>query len=237
MHEGHRQRMFERLKSGSKLEDHELLEILLFFPLPRVNTNEIAHSLIDSFGDLASVFRADVKQLEEVNGIGPKAAHYLNTVGQIMDRAGFFPTENVPHASNYLTFADFLKRRYMHEPSEIAEIFVVEKNGQVVFSRRFTSDEIFAVQINSEELTSFVATFHPKQVILVHNHVKGTCRPSKEDDEMTRRLYLFFDMCGVKLLDHYIVSEKNVYSYEHENRMREISESCNSDAVFKRISS
>ncbi|MBQ4542954.1 MAG: hypothetical protein IJA19_02160, partial [Clostridia bacterium] len=59
------------------LEKHELVEVLLFNVLPRVNTNEIAHQLIDKFGSLQAICNADVKDLMSVKGVGLKTAEFL----------------------------------------------------------------------------------------------------------------------------------------------------------------
>ena len=67
MHEGHRRRMYEKLKNDSLLEDHELLEILLFNAFQRKNTNPIAHALLDRFGTLSGVFGADYNKLITVD--------------------------------------------------------------------------------------------------------------------------------------------------------------------------
>ena len=49
LHIGHRERLRQRLMTygADALCEHELLELMLFYPLPRINTNEIAHSLIN----------------------------------------------------------------------------------------------------------------------------------------------------------------------------------------------
>ena len=59
MHEGHRERMRERLYfHGDSMSDHELLEILLFYAVPRKNTNPTAHELLDCFASLGDLLRA-----------------------------------------------------------------------------------------------------------------------------------------------------------------------------------
>ena len=82
MHEGHRQRMYDKLKNDDGLFDHELLEILLFNALPRKNTNPIAHELLDTFGSLAGVLAADTEKLKAVNGVGENVALYLKCIGE-----------------------------------------------------------------------------------------------------------------------------------------------------------
>ena len=61
MHEGHRDRMRERiLLSGiESLQPHEVLEYLLYHAIPRKDTNGIAHELISEFGSFNGVLNAD----------------------------------------------------------------------------------------------------------------------------------------------------------------------------------
>lgn len=48
-HDGHRERMRKRFKESGNFKgfsEHEILEMLLFYIVPRKNTNDIAHELI-----------------------------------------------------------------------------------------------------------------------------------------------------------------------------------------------
>ena len=65
LHAHHRQRMLVRLERGDILQDHELLEIFLYSILPRVDTNEMAHRLLDTFKDFFGVFHAEKESLEK----------------------------------------------------------------------------------------------------------------------------------------------------------------------------
>ena len=79
LHEGHRKRLRARYERAGLLDfaDHEILELLLFDYLPRVNTNPIAHRLLNRFGTLDKVFAASEAELCEIEGIGPKTAKRL----------------------------------------------------------------------------------------------------------------------------------------------------------------
>lgn len=79
LHEGHRKRLKARYERAGLLDfaDHEILELMLFEFLPRVDTNPIAHRLLDRFGTLDRVFAASEQELCEVEGIGPKTAKML----------------------------------------------------------------------------------------------------------------------------------------------------------------
>ena len=79
IHKNHRKRLRERFEreGADSFELHELLELFLFDAIPRVNTNPIAHRLLDRFGDLDGVFSASKEELMSVKGIGERAAEYI----------------------------------------------------------------------------------------------------------------------------------------------------------------
>ena len=79
MHDGHRGRLKERfrLEGLDNFDEIQVLELLLFYCIPRVNTNPLAHRLLNHFGSLAQVLEAPASELEKVDGIGANAATFL----------------------------------------------------------------------------------------------------------------------------------------------------------------
>lgn len=86
VHAGHRHRMRQRfLHSGlESFQDHEVLEFLLFYAVPRRDVNEMAHLLLQRFGTLTGVLDASEAELCTVPGVGPHIAHFLNLIPQVM---------------------------------------------------------------------------------------------------------------------------------------------------------
>ena len=79
IHDGHRQRLKERFRAEGldHFEEHQVLELLLFYCIPRQDTNPIAHALLERFGSLSQVLEAPAEELEKVPGIGSNAATFL----------------------------------------------------------------------------------------------------------------------------------------------------------------
>ena len=89
VHEGHRSRKKEQFRAHGldAFADHEVLELLLYYAVPRQDTNPIAHRLMKKFGSLDAVFAADRAALEEVEGIGENASTLLSLMFPLMRRA------------------------------------------------------------------------------------------------------------------------------------------------------
>lgn len=87
LHSDHRSRLRDRLLSfgTESLAEHELLELLLFTPIRRRNTNAIAHRLIERFGSLFGVLDAPMEELAKVDGMGDVSARFLHDFGRAVD--------------------------------------------------------------------------------------------------------------------------------------------------------
>ena len=213
IHDGHRQRMLERLGRGERLQEHELLEIILYSSIPRKNTNEIAHALLNAFGSIHNVFHADLEKLTAVPGVGVNVAGFLVCLGKAMDKIIDYRENDLASAYSFESFSKYLERRFQFAKQEYIELYSIKKNGKVEFCQRYSSDESDRVKLSRTEIVKFVADFSPRQAILVHNHCSSDCHPSAQDDNFTKYVCLSLMMFGVKLLDHYIVSPDGIYSY------------------------
>jgi DNA repair protein RadC len=126
VHAGHRERVRENvLKNGfEQLEDHRLLELLLFYSIPREDTNELAHNLLNKFGSLAGVTKASPKELKKVSGVGDNTAVMLSSMGELCVRV---LKEGNIKKTPYLKSSeiiDLIKSHYsMRKQSQYANLF------------------------------------------------------------------------------------------------------------------
>lgn len=103
VHADHRKRMRQRFldTGGAGFSSHELLELLLFGSVPRINTNPTAHKLIDRFGTVENVLSASADELQKVDGIGAASARLINVMGEAC--RGAFKLYHKPLRSLYRT--------------------------------------------------------------------------------------------------------------------------------------
>ncbi len=88
LHTGHRPRMRAKILSGGAniMEEHEILEFLLFYSLPRKNTNEIAHILINTFGSIRCVLNATPEELARIRGIDKHSIVLIKAISEMIKR-------------------------------------------------------------------------------------------------------------------------------------------------------
>ncbi|MCD8371878.1 MAG: hypothetical protein LUD27_01085 [Clostridia bacterium] len=220
MHEGHRQRMYEKLKNGDNLYEHEVLEILLFNAYPRKNTNPIAHALLERFPSTAAVLGADVDELTAVEGVGEQTALYLKCVGECFKL--FNKTDCFAIIRNRSDLIDFIKMRLGGHRVEVLELYAIDKNGKIVRIKTFTSNENNKVVAPPDEVMKFISLVKPYSLVIAHNHTCGSLKPSAADDNCTKQVQIVCSMNNVQLKDHIICADTGVYSYYDSGRLNNI---------------
>lgn len=228
MHEGHRQRMLERLeRSEESFCDHELLEMILYNAIPRKNTNDIAHNLLLKFGSIKGVFHASVSQLSAVDGVGDSTASYLKCIGLFVGKLNDAKEIEMPLLSCYDDFVKVLGKRFVNLQTEVMELYSLDGRERIKNVRRYTSSDRGSVRIKNEDIIDFIVKERPASMLIVHNHLNNDCSPSVEDNEFTAQVYMICQMHGVKLREHVILAGEKNYSYYMTGHLARIQEQYN----------
>ena len=137
MHEGHRERLISKLIGGNTLlSDHEILEILLFYTIPRKNVNDLAHRLINSFGSLQGCFSADYHSLLSIEGVGHKTATFIVTLGEIQARVEKNNNE-LPTIFSFDSCKQMLINSFRGATEEKFAALFLDKQGKIIFRKIF----------------------------------------------------------------------------------------------------
>ena len=224
LHQGHRARMMDKfLNYPESLLDHELLEVLLFGFIPRVDTNKIAHNLLKTFGSLEVLFSASGKEIMSVEGVGKATASHIKSIGEIYKRIlqrerNCNPKMQTIGQAKEKVIASFEK----HHHEEVLKVFLLDKKHNIITSVTFDNKRFDAVSISIPEIAKVIALHKPAFTILAHNHPSDNLEPSSHDDLATKRIKVLCDIHGATLVDHFIVSKNKVYSYYENNRLESI---------------
>lgn len=220
LHEGHRERMRNKFLSSDadQLPTHELLEILLFYSIPRQNTNEIAHQLLERFGSLENVLFADEAELTQNVGIKQNSATLLRLCGEILRRVMMERKENTPISYTYRDVVDYLRRLYVGVTVERVYLMLFDNAMRLLDCVLLSNGTVNRAQIIPRDIIRHAIIKNATGVILAHNHPSGLALPSGEDIENTHRLNELLGAVDITLIEHMVVGESGRATpilYEH----------------------
>lgn len=222
-HEGHRKRMLKKyLDNGiGVFEEHELLEMLLFILLPRVNTNELAHELIDQFGSLQGVFSAPLNALENCKGLGHHSAMALKLIGDLINYICSQITAGIK-LNSIRDIIDFCVERYKDIPYECFSFYMLDKNYTLIDKRDFEINSKDESVFNYREIVCQIAASKAYAVFLSHNHINGKSYASNNDITITRNFNTLMNFMNVKFIDHIIVQNDQGCSMRKSGELSDI---------------
>ena len=204
IHEGHRERLRERYAEHGldTFNDLNVLELLLFYAIPRRDTNELAHALLDRFGTLDAVFDASIQQLEEVPGIGHNAALLINLIPQLGRRYAISRTGLVEVFDSSRAAARYLIPRLGSEKDEQALLLCLNPQKQLISAVKLAKGVVNGVNLNTRQVVETALKYCASSVILAHNHPSGNFTPSREDEIITRKVRDALKLVDIILDDH-----------------------------------
>lgn len=215
LHEGHREKMRDRFirdKGFENFEDHQILELLLFYANARGDTNPLAHKLIDTFGTLKGVLEARPEQLMAVDGIGKQAATLISMVVPLT-RVWYRCAMEVPdRIGNSREAEDYCLSILAGERTERFYVVSLNAKCKVLGRRKISEGSLSEVSAYPRMVMETALNYNAHSVLLCHNHPGGTCAPSPEDITSTIQLQRLLNGVGILVLDHIIVAGNRTYS-------------------------
>lgn len=214
VHDGHRERLRARFAEHGLESFNELnaLELLLCYAIPRRDTNEIAHRLLDAFGSLSGVFQASMQELTSIPGIGENAATLILMVPQIVKKAHVSKAKETKIIRNSTDAGNYLLPYFLDEPDEIVMMLCLDNKRAVICCREMGRGVVNCVDANIRRMVETALKVKTTTVIVAHNHPNGVALPSREDDNFTRTLYRSLGLLGITLEDHIIVANDEFVS-------------------------
>ena len=214
MHENHRARMQARVERDGldSLAEHEALEYLLFLSIPRQDTNELAHRLIQHFGSFCKVMEAEPEELMRVEGIGPKSARLIATV---MAFSRYYELKKrKPHSTLKTAEAaiDYVRPLFHNLQNERLYLILLDDACRPVQDLCVAEGVPNRVTVDTRKLLRAVARTNSTCGILAHNHPTGLAIPSEADRLTTYRIMEVTGQLGFTIMDHIIIAGEDACS-------------------------
>ncbi len=210
---GHRKRMRETFMKakGDDLPDYQIVEMLLFYVLPRVDTRVLAHELMIRFESLSALFDASPEEISSVKGVPENFAVLLKLIKTCSDR---YKYEKVK-LSDYVDIPDIgslLINYYAGFKMETLTMISVDSSGQYIAFDVVGNGRGDSVTASVRSIIEIAIKRGANGVILAHNHPSGIAIPSKNDVETTKEVKSILNKVGVQLIDHIVIENHDYVS-------------------------
>lgn len=213
MHEHHRERMRTRyhISGFDSFSEHEILEMILYHSIPRGDTNELAHTLLERFGGFHGVIEATPDELKSVKGIGESSAMLIKLIeASVRSYAASLSQETVQY-DTVSKIALFAWRRYLGMDRERVYLLLFDNKMSMVDCIAISDGTVNASSLPPRLIVEKAFTKKASSVVLTHNHPHGLVRPSPEDFALTRRLNEGLAIVGIPLLEHLVITNDRFF--------------------------
>ena len=214
VHDGHRERMKKKLleQGLDVFDDHNVLELLLFYSMPRKDTNPLAHELLNSFGSLEAVFEAPAEELSKITGIGENTVALLKLIPEasrryVIDKNRF---DDILDSSKKA--GEYLVARFMYERDEVVYVICLDSKCKVICCKELFRGVANSAEISVRKIAELALAKNATSVIISHNHTSGIALPSLEDELTTKRIKAALASMGITLADHIVVADDDFVS-------------------------
>ena len=214
IHDGHRQRLKSRFRKEGldNFSEINVLEMLLFYCIPRQDTNPLAHALLEHFGSLPKVFEATPEELENVPGVGEHIATFLPLVTAAGRYYQACKQKDVKILSTIHDCGNYLLPQFHGRRNETVFLLCLDAKGKVLACKMIGEGSVNSAGVPIRRVVEVALAHNASAVVLAHNHPSGLALPSIEDEETTRVLARALQAVEIVLTDHLIIADNDFVS-------------------------
>ena len=210
LHSEHRKRFKQRyLESQSQgFSDHELMELLLFYSIPRKDTNEIAHLLIEKIGSINGIAEASIDELKHVRGIGDNSAVLISLIMEFAKNYAETIKDAPKRLDSMTELVEYAKNQTFGAVKELVYCICMDDGYNIVGNNLIAVGNLNESRPAIRSVIELCVLKRATTVAIIHNHPNGGVEPSEADIDFTTMLERELDVIGVKLVEHVIVDSK-----------------------------
>ncbi len=220
IHKGHRERLKKRFQESGldSFTDIQVLELLLFYAIPRRDTNPIAHRLLERFGSLSQVLEASVEDLKRVEGVGHEAAVFLHLIPA---SGRYYMVDKTMHSKVLTTIeqcGQYMLPFFFGRGVETIFLLCLDAKCKVLCCKEIGEGSVNSAGISVRKIVETALAANATSVVLAHNHPSGIALPSPEDLHTTKRVAMALKAVDIQLVDHIIVADDDYISLAASGR-------------------
>ncbi|MGI6434337.1 MAG: RadC family protein [Syntrophomonadaceae bacterium] len=194
-----------------RLDEHELLAIILGMGTAKINALDLAKQLMIKYKTLRCLREASLEELMAEHGIGTAKAVSIKAAIELGRRLALCqedrPVITSPEDVKMLVMEEM---RYLDR--EHFKVLYLDRKGGIIIAEDISVGGLHSSMAHPREVFKNAVKRSAASVILVHNHPSGDPSPSHEDVETTRRLAEAGRIVGIEVLDHVIIGDNRYCS-------------------------
>ena len=206
-------------KSGAEyLTDAELLAIIIRTGSRKDTALDLTRRIINTYSEgrgLKYLRKASINQLCEVKGVGRVKAIQIKAAMELGSR---LIKPAAVKGRHRVTSPDDLGELYIEKfrnsGREYFTVLVLNTRNEIIRELNISIGSLSETVVHPREVFSEVMKEPAAAVILMHNHPSGDSSPSKNDKETTKRLVEAGKILGIRILDHVIIGDGNMFSFK-----------------------
>lgn len=209
IHKKHRERLKKEFADGgfnTFTPTHKWLELLLFYCVPRIDTNPLAHELINKYKTLYGVLQAPTSELIEFNGLTESNVWLLKMIIPIARICENEKSDELLSSVNPDNINDFICAKFYGLENEQFAVACLNPMGKIIDFKFLGIGSINEIGVSSRDVVKHILQTNASCVVIAHNHPFGCALPSNEDINTTKELNNILKSINVRLLDHIIIS-------------------------------
>jgi len=222
IHKDHRQRVKNRfLKEGlENFDDLHILELMLFYCVPRKDTNILAHNLLDRFGSLPNVMEATPDQLLKVEGIGDGVSTFIQFLREFARVCEIRRNQNIQIINSHADIQKCLQSKMDRQRNENVYIMCLDAKRKVLCIEKVGEGSVNSANVSVRKVVEVALAYNATSVILAHNHPGGVAIPSPEDLNATLYVAKALKTVEIELVDHVIIADGDCVSLQQSGAYR-----------------
>ena len=212
LHKGHRTRVRERFFSEGFdcFNDHMVLEMLLFYCVPRKDTNELAHKLLTHFGTFHKVLEADTDELRCL-GLSENGAGLLRYIYDLLSAVYHSSGQSKRVTLTADMIDSFLLDRYVEKDSDETCILLLDPKCSKLYCERFKQGTI-SDTTDAEKIVRLALMYNAAGAVIAKSRNGSSLVPDTNDIEAAKMLGTSLGKAGLCLIDYIIFSETECFS-------------------------
>ncbi len=216
LHYGHRDRLRERFikTNGDGLQDYEMLEMLLFYAIPRKDVKDLAKALINQFGGIQKVLASSIADLTKVKGISENTAVLIKNTYIIAQTMLKEEIENKSVINSWQKLIDYCHVSMAYEGKEQFRVLFLNRKNELIADEVQQKGTVDHTPVYPREIVKSALDKGATAIILVHNHPSGDHSPSDADIQMTSNIVKAAASLSITVHDHIIISKHGTASFK-----------------------